>query len=106
MHDGDILKFNRTDIKVAACIYIVCRLEKVIITYEKISNVSNNNKRLISRTIKAILTALGLVLDYITAGEFAESFCSALGLPQIVQDAAICIANTAVDLGITHCSIE
>lgn len=100
IHDGKTLKGRSNDAIASACLYIACRQEGVPRTFKEICAVSKVSKKEIGRCFKLILKALETSVDLITTGDFMSRFCSNLGLPKSVQNAATAIARKAVEMDI------
>jgi len=84
--------------KVAACLFIACRMERVPRTFKEICAISSVSKKEIGRCFKVIVKTLENSFSYITSAEYMGRFCGHLGLPFQVQTAATRIAKEAPNL--------
>jgi len=100
VQDGKILKGRANDAIASASLYMACRQEGVPRTFKEICGISKVSKKEIGRCFKLMLKALDTSVDIISTGDFMSRFCSSLGLPATVQQAATRIAQKAVEMDI------
>ncbi|KAH7718202.1 CRE-TTB-1 protein [Aphelenchoides avenae] len=78
--DSKELRKIPCDATAAACVYIACRLQKVPRTFLEICSISGVPKRVIARSFKRIVRALGTDFDQITSSDYLSRFCGHLDL--------------------------
>lgn len=94
--DADGLRRGDRHAQAAACLYVACRMGAAPRTFKEICAVSNASKRDIGRCFKKIVGLLEESVEVVTGIDFMSRFCGNLGLPKVVQEAAICIAKNAL----------
>ncbi|XP_037951844.1 transcription initiation factor IIB-like [Teleopsis dalmanni] len=86
---------NSVSAKAAACVLIACRQEGAPRTYKEICAVTNANPNTIELWSKFIVRRMDLIVDATISDDCMSRFCSKLGLPESVTNAAIRILTQA-----------
>jgi len=102
--DGKAIRSRGFDESVAACVYMACRKEGFPRTLKEVCAVSSAEKNNIARAYKiarkVLQEELSLNMGVVSASDYLPRFCSALGLPHQLKNAARSVQDAAHEIGV------
>jgi len=91
LRDKNINRGKGAEARIAACIYIACRIKKVPRSFKEICAASNVKKKDIAHCFKLTKDHLDIGLGQLSGMDFVPRYCANLGLSPNVQRAAATI---------------